>query len=560
MRQRAFRFGRRHLIKGFFIYAQQANEGVAGQDVEIDIRQRLQIFRPLNGPHQRQKEAQPGDFHRLVHNVHAKQVVGDDLLADVVVLVGVAVQFGGKVLAQGGMVQEFRPPQGALVDGRQLLQCGYQERPRSAGGVEQAQFGQNLLQQDQGALPIHAAQQFVHVFIMQRRQHAEVVGVYLAHFFQHQPLNGLLAQIFGDLRPGVVCAKRFLVDVLFKNVAEDVRVDFAVIPAGAVIQMPGVAIQQRKQFRESLVGNGDMPPVLDFHRMAQKEAAIEIGNLPQHRFSLIRAFAFRQGKAFKKERVQKIEVIAVLPVALLQLVVQVIRRAVVNEALPLQKVDEHDAVEQRRGVPAAVFFVGDGRLQIGHEVVVDGLEFAVKLLGDPLDVQRRLHPLHHAGNFDAPLRVQFAHGHKQAANLAQVEIGVLPAVIMVGARVALAAVALHPIPDRVRPRLVHEDKQVFVVVGGDGFVYGRSRFAIGNFAIRRSHLKDHHARQFGNGLAGVGIVVHHCGYCSGKRRIVPAQLLGEQGLKFKCLQPFTRTRDVEFGHIACSEICQISEI
>ena len=140
---------------------------------------------------------------------------------------------------------------------------------------------------------------------------------------------------------------------------------------------------------------------------------------------------------------------------------------------------------------------------------MNSLEFTVKLLRDPLNVQRRLHALYHARNLDVSLRIQFAHGHKEAAHLAQVEVRVLPAVVMVGAVIQLIVFPLHPIPDTVRPRLVHKNEQVFMVIGRNFLLHRRPCFAVGNLAVGRSHLKHHHARKFGNGMTGE-FGIFHC--------------------------------------------------
>ena len=62
-------------------------------------------------------------------------------------------------------------------------------------------------------------------------------GTYLRNVdgLQNKAVNGLLAQVFGNFRPGVVRAEGFLVDVLFKDIPEHVRVDFVVGFTGQVV-------------------------------------------------------------------------------------------------------------------------------------------------------------------------------------------------------------------------------------------------------------------------------------------------------------------------------------
>ena len=67
------------------IDAEQADQRVAGHDIEVDIGQGLQVIELLRRADQRQEEAQFGDFGGFVHDVDAVEIVDDDLLADVVV-------------------------------------------------------------------------------------------------------------------------------------------------------------------------------------------------------------------------------------------------------------------------------------------------------------------------------------------------------------------------------------------------------------------------------------------------------------------------------------------
>ena len=66
------------LVKGAFIYAQQANERVAGQNVKVDIGQWFKLIDGVGAGDQSQKQAQPRNFGGLAHNIDTKQVIGDD--------------------------------------------------------------------------------------------------------------------------------------------------------------------------------------------------------------------------------------------------------------------------------------------------------------------------------------------------------------------------------------------------------------------------------------------------------------------------------------------------
>ena len=56
---------------------------------------------------------------------------------------------------------------------------------------------------------------------------------------------------------GVVGAKSLLVDVFLENVAQHVGVDFVVLAAGRVVEVPGVAIEEVEEVVEGPVGDVD---------------------------------------------------------------------------------------------------------------------------------------------------------------------------------------------------------------------------------------------------------------------------------------------------------------
>ncbi|MDH5400501.1 MAG: hypothetical protein OEX02_20270, partial [Cyclobacteriaceae bacterium] len=60
-------------------------------------------------------------------------------------------------------------------------------------------------------------------------------------------MDGLLTQVFGDFGPGVVSPKRFLVDILLKDVAQHVGIDLIIFTPHGVIQVPGIATEKNKQ-------------------------------------------------------------------------------------------------------------------------------------------------------------------------------------------------------------------------------------------------------------------------------------------------------------------------
>ena len=111
----------------FSINLQQAHQRIAGDDVEVDVGQRFQLFDGLRGSDQGQEQAQLGDLARLFHDVHAKQVVGDDGALDEI---GEALVFGLPLLELFGealVVEEFDAPDNRRVDIDERLHGGDQE-------------------------------------------------------------------------------------------------------------------------------------------------------------------------------------------------------------------------------------------------------------------------------------------------------------------------------------------------------------------------------------------------------------------------------------------------
>lgn len=63
-----------------------AHQGVAVADVEVDIGKGLDVITRLQQRHQLEEEAQLGDFGGLFLDVHAVEVVDDDVFDDRVIL------------------------------------------------------------------------------------------------------------------------------------------------------------------------------------------------------------------------------------------------------------------------------------------------------------------------------------------------------------------------------------------------------------------------------------------------------------------------------------------
>ena len=68
----------------------------------------------------------------------------------------------------------------------------------------------------------------------------------------------ILTDVLGNILLGVIRPHLFLVDVFFKDVAEDIRINFVVGAQRAFVQMPLVLVKVVEDALEGLVGNGDV--------------------------------------------------------------------------------------------------------------------------------------------------------------------------------------------------------------------------------------------------------------------------------------------------------------
>ena len=139
-----------------------ADEGVAGADVEINVRQRLdaeivagRVRLDLGGEFEEQ--AQFADFHRLFHDVHRVEIIEDDGFQDEVAPVGVSVHAGedfGEFLVVVGMgfaavvapfgQERFHAVETGFVEGFKDVERGKDERARAAGWVKDGDGGDGL--------------------------------------------------------------------------------------------------------------------------------------------------------------------------------------------------------------------------------------------------------------------------------------------------------------------------------------------------------------------------------------------------------------------------------
>ena len=133
-----------------------------------------------------------------------------------------------------------------------------------------------------------------------------------------------------------------------------------------------------------------------------------------------------------------------------QLVLKVIQVAVVKKPFPLEEVDEHQAVQQYGGVPAALPSSGMPSIS-SMKATCSSWNSLVELLGDPLDVEG----LADAGDFDdadVPLFIELADVEDHLAELAEEQVARLALDSSKWSRrVGLAVSPLDPIPEALGP-------------------------------------------------------------------------------------------------------------
>src|SRR6266849_4055957 len=67
--------------------------------------------------------------------------------------------------------------------------------------------------------------------------------------------NGILADIFGDIFFGIIGSHLLLVNVLLKDIAQDIGIDLVIRTQGTFIQVPLVGIEEVKKLFKSLISN-----------------------------------------------------------------------------------------------------------------------------------------------------------------------------------------------------------------------------------------------------------------------------------------------------------------
>ena len=284
------------------------------------------------------------------------------------------------------------------VDVYQSLHSGHQKRPGAARRVEYAEVGQDLVQQTAAQVGIQIHEHIRQRFVAFLRCKAGNVTLGI-HLVEYDLMDGVLAEIFGDLGACVICAKGFLVDVFLEYIAQHVGVDLVVSSAGGVVEVPRIAVEQLQQIAKRLVGDVDVG-VLLFDSVRQKQPAVQIDDLAEQFPSLRTALIRRLCEALEEQRVEQlfVEVVrAKLVLGLFELVVEIELVAPVQKELLLQEEDEHQAVHEDRRIPLPIRGVVDAVYKL-DELASLVFELIVESFGDALDIQRTPHRLSHFEN------------------------------------------------------------------------------------------------------------------------------------------------------------------
>lgn len=133
-----------------------------------------------------------------------------------------------------------------------------------------------------------------------------------------------------------------------------------------------------------------------------------------------------------------------------------VARVAVEEALALEEVDEHEAVEERRGVPFPLRLIRDAA-DLAEERLTVVVELTVELLGNLLLVEG---PLHLRRNVHDGKRVFLLDGKRELAELLKEALGILtPVPLVLPVSRGLAPRSVHPQPELLRRRPVDEDEE-----------------------------------------------------------------------------------------------------
>ena len=172
---------------------------------------------------------------------------------------------------------------------------------------------------------------------------------------------------------------------------------------------------------------------------------------------------------------------------------------VVEKALLLQEPHEHQAVQQHAGIPAAIALVVETGYQ-RQEFGMRSLVILEELLGDALDIQRRLQPLRDLDHGEVAAFGHVGQLEEQPVQLGDEKIGRLVAEVAVLAHPALGfavgiAPALGPDPEALRGLVlaVDEEAEVLAELFSNAAFHGVAQGAVWHCGrgARRRLLPDH---------------------------------------------------------------------
>jgi len=196
--------------------------------------------------------------------------------------------------------------------------------------------------------------------------------------------------VLGNILFSVICPHLFLVDIFFKNIAEHVRVDFFVIAQRPVVQMPFVLVEKGEQLFKGLIRYiyfGIFP--LQF--MQFEQAAVKIRHLSQQIFQVLFSLLRLLCKSLMKKPKKKIAIKwEKFPFAFafpdhFQAVFKIIG-IFIQKTFPLDKIDEHEAIEHQRGIPFSVPLLRNS-LNKSEEGTVLCFEMIVESFGDCISIK-----------------------------------------------------------------------------------------------------------------------------------------------------------------------------
>ena len=129
----------------------------------------------------------------------------------------------------------------------------------------------------------------------------------------------------------------------------------------------------------------------------------------------------------------------------------------------MEKINEHQAIEQDGDIPLLIPLVVNAGQEFGEHLVVLRLELPKEPLRNALHIESGLQAASDGRDRHLPLLVELADVNDHAREFGEEQVTRLPFDKMMVAGVGPIALALHPIPEALRSRRIQEDKQIFVM-------------------------------------------------------------------------------------------------